>query len=383
MITDLDWKARADRFVETLKDKADLIDVMQQKSRLTFERKSGRFTYCKEHDSLAVDENWGQYTWFSKAGSAGQQYETGDVFTWLERYENMDFWEACVWLAEKYGVDVPVGMKGDGAQAKEMKSRGQAFEIAARWFEHQLWNTPAALEYAKGRGWSEETMRAARLGFSGGTAAGVKDLAGTFSMNEVNCDDPATVSLIGRRGNVAAWLKDWNIQNASESWTENDSIVGLATFPRLVYPHIWRGRVNYFTGRNLQWQDGQLVGQDVPKEGKPKAHNLPASLVGERLRFFNAEFHRGAEICFVVEGQGDAITLAQWGFAAVALVGVAADEGLAALLKQMKVKTLYVALDDDKAGQEALMKTAGVFGPMARLFKWQIQNTEADNDESI
>ena len=379
MNTDLDWKAKADKFVDDLKDKADMVEVIESLSSMRFQSKRvGRFRYALHPDSFAVDEDWGQYTVFSQAGSDGHQYETGDILTWMQRYANMDFWQACVWLGEKYGVDAPKGMKGDGAQAKEMKSRGQVFELAARWFEYQLWNTPVALEYAKGRGWSEETMRKARLGFSGGTAAAVKDLAGTFSMNEVNCDDPATVSLIGRRGNVAAWLKDQGIQDASESWTENDSVVGLATFPRLVYPHIWRGRVGYFTGRNLQWEDGRLVGQDAPKEGRPKSYNLPAALVGERLRFFNAEFHRGVEICFVVEGQGDAITLAQWGFAAVALVGVAADEGLAGLLKQMKVKTVYVALDNDKAGQAALMKTAGVFGPLARLFKWQ--STEASNE---
>lgn len=377
----LDWKAKADRFVEELKDKADLVQVIESLSSMHFQqRRVGRFRYAVEHDSFAVDEDWGQYTWFSQAGSSGHQYETGDVLTWMQKYANMDFWQACLWLAQRYGVEVPKGMQGDEAQRKEVKSRTQVFEIAARWFEAQLWNTPAALEYARSRGWSDETIRKARLGYSGGTWEAVKDLTGTFQMNEVNCDDPAAVSLIGRRGNVLPWMKAQGIENGSESWVENDSIVGMATFPRLVYPHNWRGRPVYFSGRNLTWAEGKLIGQDAPKEGKPKSYNLPAALVGERARFFNAEFHRGAEICFVVEGQADAITLAQWGFPAVALAGVAADEGLAVLLKNMKVQTIYVALDDDKAGQEALMKTAGVFGPMTRLFQWK--NTEVSNDEN-
>ena len=92
--------------------------------------------------------------------------------------------------------------------------------------------------------------------------------------------------------------------------------------------------------------------------------------MGERARFYNSEFHGGAEVCFVVEGQADAITLAQWGFPAVALVGVAADKVVAETLKNNKVKTIYIALDDDKAGRKALLTVAGVFGPMARLFKW-------------
>jgi len=92
--------------------------------------------------------------------------------------------------------------------------------------------------------------------------------------------------------------------------------------------------------------------------------------MGDRKRYFNAEFHRSAELCFVVEGQADAITLAQWGFPAVALVGVGADESLAQALKDNKIKTIYIALDADKPGQAAALKTAGVFGPMARLFNW-------------
>jgi hypothetical protein len=384
-MADLDWKARADRFIEELKDKADLVDVIQETSQYQFDtRKRGRWLQCKKPDSLMVDVNWGQYTWFAKAGSAGHEYDTGDVFTWLEKHGGKkDFWEAALWLADRYKVDVPKGIRAEGAESKELKSRGQVFELAVRWFEYQLWNNPAALEYARGRGWSDETIKKARLGFSGGTFAAVNDLRGTLQMNEVNLDDAAAVSLVGRRGDVAAWIKAQGVTDASDGWVEHDQIYGMAAFPRLVYPHIWRGRPTYFTGRNLELVDGTFVGADSPKEGRPKSYNPPRALLGERQRFFNAEFSRGAKICFVVEGQADAITLAQWGFAAVALVGVAADEKLAETLKQMKVETIYVALDADQAGQEALMKTAGMFGPMARLFEWQtvpVKNNEADNE---
>jgi len=370
-ITDMEWKAKADKFVNDLKDKADIVEVVEKLSTMKFQAKrSGRFRYAQHPDSFAVDENWGQYTWFARAGTDGHAFETGDVLTWMQRYANMDFWQACVWLAERYGVEIPKGMKGDGTQTKEIKSRNQVFELATRWFESQLWGTAAALDYARARGWTDETIRKARLGYSGGTREAISELTGIFSMNEVNLDDPATVSLIGRRGDISSWIKAHNIEDAPENWIDNNSIVGLASFPRLIYPHAWRGRVSYFSGRNLEWKEGALVGQDAPKEGKVKAHNLPRALMGERARYFNSEFHSGAEVCFVVEGQADAITLAQWGFPAVALVGVAADKPLADVLKQAKIRTIYVALDDDKAGQEALLTVAGVFGPMTRLFSW-------------
>lgn len=385
MDTDFEWKAKADKFIQDIKDKADIVDVIEASGSYKFgTRKRGRFLQCQQHDSLMVDPDWGQYTWFSKASSGGNQYETGDVFTWLEKYGNMDFWQACIYLADRYGLEVPKSIKRtDPAHAREMKSRGQVFEIACSWFETQLWNNPAALDYVRARGWSDETIHKARLGYSGGTFDAVADLKGTLSMNEVNLDDPAAVSLIGRRGDVAAWIKAQGITDASDNWVENNAIVGLASFPRLIYPHIWRGRVHYFSGRNLEWMDGALKGADAPKEGRPKAYNLPRALLGERARFFNAEFSRGAELCFVVEGQADAISLAQWGFPAVALVGVAADAALAEKIKTNKIKTVYVALDDDKAGQEALMKVAGVFGPMTRLFGWDGGGyTSVDDEET-
>ena len=201
-------------------------------------------------------------------------------------------------------------------------------------------------------------------------------------MNEVNLDDPAAVALIGRRGDVAAWIKAQSIEDASDNWQSNNSIVGLATFPRLIYPHIWRGRVSYFSGRNLKVVGDRMVGENAPDEGRPKAYNLPRALIGERQRYFNAEFYRGADICFVVEGQADAISLQQWGFAAVALVGVAADSALAETLSKAKIRTVYVALDDDKAGQDALLRVAGVFGPMARLFKWENFGKPTSSDDS-
>jgi hypothetical protein len=385
-MNDLEWKAKADKFVESLKDKADLIDVMEASNGYHFQtKKRGRFNYCVEDDSLVVDPDWGIYTWFSKAGGNGHQYETGDVFTWLERYKGMDFWQACLFLAERYGIDVPKGIKRDDpAHAKEVKSRGQMFELAARFFEAQLWANPAALEYARGRGWSDDVIKAHRLGYSGGSTDAVKELTGILQMNECNTADPAAVSLIGRRGDIANWIKEHGITDGSDGWIENNAIMGMAHFPRLIYPHVWRGRVTYFSGRNLRKDGAHLVGEDAPKEGRPKSHNLPKALAGERARYFNAEFSRGRELCFVVEGQADAITLGQWGFPAVALVGVGADQAIADTLKQAKVKTVYIALDDDKAGQEALLKVAGVFGPMARLFNWikpaSMQDVE-NNDE--
>jgi DNA primase len=56
----------------------------------------------------------------------------------------------------------------------------------------------------------------------------------------------------------------------------------------------------------------------------------------------------------------------------VALCGVAANKDLGDLLQKVALK--YVALDNDKAGRDALVTVAQTFGPMTRLLKWERQD---------
>jgi DNA primase len=384
MANDFDF----DKFVEEIKTKVDLVEIIEATSAYRFEtRRVGRFIKCKHPDSFMVDPDWGIYTMFAKAGDGSHQHETGDVFHWLERYANMSFWEAAQFLAQRCGVKVPEqARKIDPEKEKQTKTRLEMYEIACKWFEAELWNSPAALEYCRGRGWTDETIRAARLGFASGTER-INDLRGTFAMHDVNLDDAATVSIVGKRGAVASWLQVAEIKDYSVDWVDNNYIPGLATGIRLVFPHIWRGRVAYFSARNLEMRDGKLVNRPERDENgnhRPKSHNLPRCLVGERLRYYNFAFTRGAENCLVVEGQPDAISAAQLGIGAVALAGVAADADLAALIKQHKIKRVFMGLDNDPAGQANQVKGAALFGPMTRLVTWPLENdTTQANDEVI
>lgn len=355
-----------DKFIEDLKEKSDLIEVIEATSEYRFDtRRAGRFMKCKKPDSLMVDPNWGVYTWFAKGGTGGHSFETGDVFHWLERYASMGFWEAALWLANRYNVRVPEGgKKVDPAKEKMARTRAETFEIACRWFEDQLWKNERVVDYCHRRGWTDETIRSARLGFSPGYK-NIKDLIGTLSMNEVNLDDPAAVSILGKKGGIQAWISAQGITDENPDWILNDQVHGLAAMPRLIYPHLWRGRVNYFSGRNLVEEDGRLVGND-----KPKSFNLHKALAGERAYYFNFMFSRDADICLVVEGQADAISAGQLGFAAVALAGVSANEDLAQNFKKNKIKRIFVGLDNDKAGNQNALKTAEIFGPMTRLVTW-------------
>lgn len=376
--------AEFEKFIQEIKDKADLIEVIERTSEYKFGKRAGRYTKCVHPDSLMVDADWGVYTWFAKSGEAGKTFETGDVFHWLERYNNMGFWDAALFLGEMYNVRAPERVRQvDPEKARAQKSRQETWEIACQWFERQLWASPAALDYCHRRGWTDETIRKARLGFAPGFDA-LTDLRGEMSMNEVNLDDAATVAIIGRRGGVAGWIAAQGIQDANPDWISGDYVPGLAGGLRLVYPHIWRGRVVYFSARNLLMDADRLINRpDRDEQGnqKPKSYNLSRSLTGERLRYFNFAFTRGAKNCLVVEGQPDAISAAQAGLAAVALAGVAADAALVELIKAQKVERVFVGLDNDKAGQANQVNAAAQFGPMTRLVEWPSPSSLEDDKE--
>lgn len=376
--------AEFEKFIQEIKDKADLVEVIERTSEYRFGKRTGRYTKCIKPDSLMVDIDWGVYTWFAKSGEVGKQFESGDAFHWLERYNSMGFWDAALYLAQMYNVRVPDKVRQvDPEKAKAQKTRQETWEIACQWFERQLWASPAALDYCHRRGWTDETIRTARLGFAPGYEA-LPDLRGDMTMNEVNLDDAATVAIIGRRGGVAAWITAQGIQDANPDWISSDYVPGLAGGLRLVYPHIWRGRVVYFSARNLLLDGERLVNRpDKDEQGshKPKSYNLPRSLAGERVRYFNFAFTRGAKSCLVVEGQPDAISAAQAGLAGVALAGVAADANLVELIKAQKIERVFMGLDNDKAGQANQVNAAAQFGPMTRLVSWPSPTGQDDSSE--
>src|SRR3989304_4043087 len=95
-------------FVRELKDKTDLVEVIEKTSAYRFDRKKqGRYVSCMHPNSLKVDPDWGVYTWFAKPGSEGNQYESGDVFNWLERYNGMSFVEGVRYVAELTQTSIP------------------------------------------------------------------------------------------------------------------------------------------------------------------------------------------------------------------------------------------------------------------------------------
>jgi hypothetical protein len=327
-------------------------------------RQRGRYRRGEVHDSLVVDVNEQTYAWFSRG-------ERGDVYNWIQERRKCGFIDALENLAERAKMEMPSFSPEMRAARQETRKREDIFSIAQRVFERWLWADDEALSYARGRGWLDETIRQAGLGFSGrGTEKEVKDLRGELLLYEHEPESPLGVALLGYHGDIAAWGRRWEIE-PQENWLEWRLIPGLIGRKRLIYPHFYQGRVRYLSGRNI-------LGDEINREGREvKSYNLPTALAGPRQVFFNTAYGQRAPECIVVEGQGDAVTLGQWEFSAVALAGTSWRDH-EDLLKALRERhgVVYVGLDNDPAGLQALIgddrewPLTDTLGALGRVVHW-------------
>lgn len=332
-----DFKQR----VEDIKA-ATRIEVIVNEDEPLKDAEHGRYRTGKAHDSLVVSVHKQYYKWNSKN-------ETGDVFEWLRLHRGMDFKDAVLYLAKRAGLEPPKFGEGDVAAAEMRRTRESVFSVAAKFFEAARLE-PVALDYMHARGWTDEAIAEAHLGYWGGNTAALRK-----ALEDAGADvtAPAAVALIGLKGGVKAWAEQHHIKPLAQ-WLEHDAILPMPGHV-LVYPHIKGGRVTYLSTRGI---------------GEKRHWNLPAELAGDKQVFFNAEWSPASEKVVVVEGQADAVTLAQWGVAAIALCGCSIDEALLALVN--KHKTVYTGLDNEdiKAVRDNTAKIADGVGPYCRIALW-------------
>jgi DNA primase len=361
-----------DNIIDEIKQRVSIEDLVEE-SGFALQRRTGRYLKCREHNSLVIDTYNQAYHWNS-------QDEHGDIFNWLmNRNKGWDFKQALEVLAKRANVRLPEHGSGDLKTRLAARAKEDIFQVAARVFAKWLKGDKEAWEYVKGRGWTDEIIQEAQIGFSGrGTTAAFKAVGEEFAMHGVDPASPAAVAITGFKGDpstgsgqaVAKWLNDHEME-ANEDWIKWGMIPGMMNRKRLVYPHIYQGRIRTLCGRNILGDDKNRDGDEV------KSWNVPVVLGGPRQCYFNTEYGPRAEELVIVEGQADAITLGQWGMAAMATAGTSwkDHEALFKELKEMH-KTIYMATDADEAGRKVITgkdgeyPLASVLGPMLRVVEW-------------
>ncbi|GAB4462918.1 MAG: hypothetical protein OHK0029_30690 [Armatimonadaceae bacterium] len=318
---------------ELIRERADLVDVISGYTALkpSGNKYKGLCPFHQEKTpSFIVDPERGRWHCF------GQCQEGGDVFTFLQKADNLSFLEAAEQLAERFGISL--SGRGDSEEAKRQKSerdRIYAANAAAVSFFRELFaRATLPRQYAQKRGLVHETLEDFAVGFA---PEDWDQLARYLQRNKIHPEDAVKAGLItaSRRGDG----------------TYIDRFRG-----RLIFP-IWdvQERVVGFGGRLI-----------VENPEAPKYLNSPETPVFSKSRILYA-LNRARKaisqkrLAVVVEGYMDAVAAHQAGIPyVVATLGTALTEEHVRLLQRYvgDKGTVVLSFDSDKAGVNAALKAA-------------------------
>jgi DNA primase len=316
--------------------------------------------------------------------------QSGDVFSFVQKIENITFPEAIRALAQKMGVALPKQTFSTEAEAKDARLRTVLLEIherACAFFQECLRRPEGARarEYLAGRGLNEETIKQFRIGFAPDSGFLLRDRlkaefseevmreSGLFSWKEGSTQhsalstqptppNPVIPSESGSRASERSNAVDEGPAVAPEP--EARSLKPEAALSamyskfrnRIMFPiSNESGRVIAFTGRTLS----------TDEKAGPKYLNSPETAIYSKSRvLFNLnlakEAIRALNYAILVEGQMDCISVFAAGFHnVIASSGTAFTAAQAGLLGRFS-KQVVVNFDPDAAGAKATERTLGL-----------------------
>ena len=365
----------ADNIFEEIKKRVDLVEIVKEDFPLS--GKGHQYRGDREDiSSLVVVRSRKSGEWYYYWNSRG---EGGDVFNWLKNQRGMDMKSALEFAAKKAGVTVPEWTHRDTRSWMRAKATEDLLSVATRVFQRWMKSNGAAMDYARGRGWTDATIESARIGFSGfATAAEFKEMRETLTMNNIDPESPAAVAILGFKGDVSKladkWGRDHDLTEALDNKdVENGYVPGFMGRPRLIYPHLYFQKVTYMSSRNLvKTEDGKLIGEP---DKKKKSFNPRVELAGQRQPYFGWNYRADSKDVVIVEGPADVITLAQYGFNTFGQIGTYLDEYWAKELRERHT-SIYHATDSDGAGRAAVIgknrdfPIADQLTPLTQIVTW-------------
>src|SRR5277367_1801498 len=324
-----------DNFAQTVKQQADILKIIGEYVRL---KRAGAQNYtglCPFHSekSPSFSVNVGRQFYYCFGC-----HETGDVFTFIQKIENVTFPEAMKTVAIKCGIPLPKREFSSPEEAAESRQRTKLIElheIATTWFEQQLRSPEGALarEYLTGRGLADESIAKFRIGYAPESFHALRDRLQSVA-------DPETLRASG--------LFSFKPQEDGSPGPLYSRFRKRITFPIASES----GRIIAFTARALESGD---------KAG-PKYLNSPeTSLYTKGNVLFNLDKARQpireANFAVLVEGQMDCISAYLAGITNVlATSGTAFTEAQVRLLSRYTTRVI-VNFDPDTAGANAAEKS--------------------------
>jgi len=352
-------------FKETVKQQADIVRIIGDYIKL---KKAGAQNYsglCPFHGEKTPSFSVHATRQFYHCFGCGL---SGDVFSFVQKIENITFPEAVRLVAQKLGIPLPKATYSSPGEAKEAKLRAQLFDIqerAAAFFQECLKRPEGARarEYLAGRGLDADTIARFRIGYAPDSGFLLRDrLAGEFSEEVLR--ESGLFSWKQEDGPRAAapGLRQEGPQHPALSSQQPDAEAQSPKPEARIYSK-FRNRVMFpiandagkiiaFTGRTLATDE---------KSG-PKYLNSPETGIYSKGRvLFNLDHAKEAirklDYAILVEGQMDCISVYAAGFHnVIASSGTAFTEVQAKLLGRFS-KKVVVNFDPDTAGAKAAERT--------------------------
>ncbi len=363
----------ADDFKETVKQQADIVRIIGDYIRL---KKAGAQNYsglCPFHGEKTPSFSVHATRQFYHCFGCGV---SGDVFSFVQKVENITFPEAVRLVAQKLGIPLPKATYSSPTEAKEARLRTQLLEIherAAGFFQECLKRPEGARarEYLAGRGLDEATISRFRIGYAPDSGFLLRDRlksefgeevlreSGLFSWKQEDKHQPnkegapslSVRSLDGQGGDF-----DSTPDPEAESRKPGTAALYSKFRNRVMFPIANdAGRIIAFTGRTLA----------TDEKAGPKYLNSPETGIYSKGRvLFNLdlakEWIRKFDYAILVEGQMDCISVYAAGFQnVIASSGTAFTELQAKLLARFS-KNVVVNFDPDTAGAKATERTLGL-----------------------
>jgi DNA primase len=349
-------------FAYLVKQQADIVRIVGEYMTL---RKSGAQNFqglCPFHQEKTPSFSVHASRQFFHCFGCGA---SGDVFSFVQKIENITFPEAVRLLAEKLKIPLPKMSYSSPEEERQAGMRVGLIEIherACKFFQEQLRRPEAAhaREYLASRGIAPEIIAEFRMGYAPESGFLLRDaLRGQY--------DEALL----RESGLFSW------KDKGDEAADQNAVLYSKFRNRVMFPITNEsGKVIAFTGRTLATDE---------KSG-PKYLNSPETPIYSKSRvLFNLdkakEPIRKLEYAILVEGQMDCISVYTAGFRnVIASSGTAFTELQARLLGRFS-KNIVVNFDPDTAGAAAAERSLALL--VSEEFQIKVLTLEAGFDPDL
>jgi DNA primase len=320
----------ADKNLQEIKDRLNIAEVIG--SYITVKKAGVNFkAACPFHHEKTPSLNISPQKQIWHCFGCG---EGGDVFTFVQKYESLEFRDVVKILADKAGVKLPEYRPEDPMLQDEKELLLRINDFAARFYNKILSKDTAgkpALDYLQKRGLNLKTIEQWRIGYA---PEDFHQLEKALLQKNVKRED----------------LVKAGVSSKNERGQFYDRFRGRVTFP--IYNYF--GEIVGFSAR--------ILNADAKAAKYVNSPETPVYSKGKVLFGLNfaKEAIRKKDEVVIVEGQMDCISAHQAGFAnTVASSGTALTKEQLVLLGRF-TKNLKFCFDADTAGQAASRKAGEI-----------------------